>query len=153
MKQPQPSLEDSAGFVPSGFNFFGFATVILYRTRSLALCPVPYLQDQVSAFMSPATGWSQFRSQAPGPLSSPSGTQGYGGGILTRLHTGSSEQVTNNPPPWSQSASELYRPSDRRLSAKWLPTFTDRGCHLVSVTDHYGRILGFLDRSRYFSIK
>jgi hypothetical protein len=25
--------------------------------------------------------------------------------------------------PWSESASELYRPSDRRLSAKWLPTF------------------------------
>jgi hypothetical protein len=26
----------------------------------------------------------------------------------------------------------------------------DRGCHLISVTDPYGRILGFLDRSRYF---
>jgi hypothetical protein len=29
----------------------------------------------------------------------------------------------------------------------------DRGCHVVSVTDPYGRILGFLDRSCYFSIK
>jgi hypothetical protein len=29
----------------------------------------------------------------------------------------------------------------------------DRGCHVVTVTDPYGRILGFLDRSRYFSIK
>jgi hypothetical protein len=29
--------------------------------------------------------------------------------------------------PWSESASELYRPSDRRLSAKWLPTCADRG--------------------------
>jgi hypothetical protein len=37
--------------------------------------------------------------------------------------------------PWSESASELYRPSDRLLSAKWLPTFADRGCHVVSVTD------------------
>jgi hypothetical protein len=55
--------------------------------------------------------------------------------------------------PWSESASELYRPSDRRLSPKWLPTFARRGCHVVSVTDPYGRILGFLDRSRYFSIK
>jgi hypothetical protein len=27
------------------------------------------------------------------------------------------------------------------------------GCHVVSVTDPYVRILGFLDRSRYFSIK
>jgi hypothetical protein len=25
--------------------------------------------------------------------------------------------------PWSESASELYRPSDCRWSAKWLPTF------------------------------
>jgi hypothetical protein len=27
------------------------------------------------------------------------------------------------------------------------------GSHVVSVTDSYGRILVFLDRSRYFSIK
>jgi hypothetical protein len=31
--------------------------------------------------------------------------------------------------------------------------FADKGCHVVSVTDPYGRILGFLDRSRYFYIK
>jgi hypothetical protein len=55
--------------------------------------------------------------------------------------------------PWFESASELYRPNDRHLSAKWLPTFADRGCHVVSVTNPYGRILGFLDRSHYFSIK
>jgi hypothetical protein len=48
---------------------------------------------------------------------------------------------------------ELYRPSDRRLSAKLVPTFADRRCRVVSVTDPYGRILGFLDRSRYISIK
>jgi hypothetical protein len=28
--------------------------------------------------------------------------------------------------------------------------FYDRGCHVVSVTDSCGRILGFLDRSHYF---
>jgi hypothetical protein len=55
--------------------------------------------------------------------------------------------------PWSESASELYRPRDRCLSAKSLPTFADRRCHVVSVTDPYGLILDFLDRSRYFSIK
>jgi hypothetical protein len=44
----------------------------------------------------------------------------------------------------------IYRPSDRRLLAKLVPTFADRGLHVVSVTDLYGRILGFLDRSRYF---
>jgi hypothetical protein len=27
-----------------------------------------------------------------------------------------------------------------------VPTFADRGCHVVSVTDPYGRILGFLDQ-------
>jgi hypothetical protein len=36
---------------------------------------------------------------------------------------------------WPESASELCRPSDRRLSAKLVPTFADRGCHVVSVTD------------------
>jgi hypothetical protein len=42
------------------------------------------------------------------------------------------------------------RPSDRCLSAKLMQTFADRGCHVVSVTDPHGRILGFLARSRYF---
>jgi hypothetical protein len=46
---------------------------------------------------------------------------------------------------WPEPASEIYRPSDRRLS-KLVPTFTDRECHMVSVTDPNGRILGFLDR-------
>jgi hypothetical protein len=62
-------------------------------------------------------------------------------------------EIKKKTTPWSESASELYRPSDRRLSAKWLPTFAYRGCHVVSVTDPYCRILGSLDRSRYFSIK
>jgi hypothetical protein len=42
--------------------------------------------------------------------------------------------------------SELYRPSDRRLSKKLVPTFADRWCQEISVTDPYGRNLGFLDR-------
>jgi hypothetical protein len=29
--------------------------------------------------------------------------------------------------PWLESARELYRPRDRRLSAKFVPTFADRG--------------------------
>jgi hypothetical protein len=33
---------------------------------------------------------------------------------------------------WRKSASELYRPSDRCLSAKLVPTFADRGCHVVN---------------------
>jgi hypothetical protein len=45
--------------------------------------------------------------------------------------------------PWSEFASELYRPSDRRLSAKWLPTCADRRYHVVSVTDSSGCISRF----------
>jgi hypothetical protein len=52
--------------------------------------------------------------------------------------------------PWPESASELYRQSDHRLSAKLVPTFADRGCQVVRVTDPYGRILGFLDRNNRY---
>jgi hypothetical protein len=37
--------------------------------------------------------------------------------------------------PWPESASELYRPSDHRLSVKLVPTFEDKECHVISVTD------------------
>jgi hypothetical protein len=39
---------------------------------------------------------------------------------------------------------------DRRLSVKLVQTIADRGCRVVSATGFYDRILGFLDRSRYF---
>jgi hypothetical protein len=44
---------------------------------------------------------------------------------------------------WPESASELYRSSDRRLSAKLVSSFADREYHLVSVTYPNSRILGF----------
>jgi hypothetical protein len=47
---------------------------------------------------------------------------------------------------YTDRATVVFRRSDCQL-------FTDRWCHVVSVTDPYGRILGFLDRSCYFSIK
>jgi hypothetical protein len=50
--------------------------------------------------------------------------------------------------PWPESARELYRPNDSRLSAKLVPTFADRGCHEVSEKNPYGSNLGFPDRSR-----
>jgi hypothetical protein len=56
----------------------------------------------------------------------------------------------NKQTPWPESASELCLPSDRLLSVKLVRTFADRGCHVVSMTDPYGHILGFLGRSRYF---
>jgi hypothetical protein len=57
------------------------------------------------------------------------------------------EKETKTPRP--QSASELYRPSDHP-SENLVPTFADRRSRVVCVTDPYGRILGFLDQSRYF---
>jgi hypothetical protein len=39
------------------------------------------------------------------------------------------------------------------LVGEVIANFADRGCHVVSVTDPFGCIFGFLDRSRYFSIK
>jgi hypothetical protein len=39
--------------------------------------------------------------------------------------------------------------SDLRLSAKLVLTFANRSCDVVSMTDPYDRILGFLDRRRY----
>jgi hypothetical protein len=67
------------------------------------------------------------------------------GKLQTRPLIRESAPLHKKKTPLSESASELYRPSDRRLSAKLVPTFTDRVYHVVSVTDQYGRILGFLD--------
>jgi hypothetical protein len=50
--------------------------------------------------------------------------------------------------PRPSSTSELYRPSDRRLSAKLVPTLADRGCCVVTAVN-----FGFPDQSRYFSIQ
>jgi hypothetical protein len=70
--------------------------------------------------------------------------------LLTRLSAPRSRPVVGCKTPWPESASELYRPSDRRLLAKLVSTFVNRGCHVVSVTDSYGHILEFLGRSSYF---
>jgi hypothetical protein len=58
--------------------------------------------------------------------------------------------INKNEIPWTESESEPYRPSDFLLSAKLVTTFEDRQRRLLRATDPYGRILGFLDRSRYF---
>jgi hypothetical protein len=48
----------------------------------------------------------------------------------------------NKQPPWYESVSKLYRPSDRRLLAKLVPTLVGRGCRVVSAMDPHGRIFG-----------
>jgi hypothetical protein len=57
--------------------------------------------------------------------------------IFTAVKT--SNPKTKKKTPLPESWSQLYRPSDRRSSAKLVPTFADRGSHMVSVTDTYGR--------------
>jgi hypothetical protein len=48
------------------------------------------------------------------------------------------------------TASELYLLSDRCLLAKSVPTFADRGCCMVSITDHHGHILRFIYQKCYY---
>jgi hypothetical protein len=69
--------------------------------------------------------------------------------LLKQIQT-KSNGIKTKKTPRPESARKLYRPSDRRLSAKLIPISADRGCHVVSVTDPYDRILDFLYRSRYF---
>jgi hypothetical protein len=52
--------------------------------------------------------------------------------------------------PWPESASELIPTERPPLVVELVPTFTYRECHVVSVTNPYGRNLSFLDRGRYF---
>jgi hypothetical protein len=47
---------------------------------------------------------------------------------------------------YTDRATAACRQSDCQL-------FADKECHVDSVTDPYGPILDFLDRSRYFSMK
>jgi hypothetical protein len=51
----------------------------------------------------------------------------------------------------------MARVCERTIPTKQLPLvgkvnakFADRGCHVVSMMDPYGCILGFSDQSRYF---
>jgi hypothetical protein len=70
------------------------------------------------------------------------GTQDYIYQCKVAIH----QQTSTKQTPWASFA----RPSDRRLSPKLVPTFVDKECRVVNATDPQGRILGFLDRSRYY---
>jgi hypothetical protein len=82
-------------------------------------------------------GHFEFFRLPMGLKSSPSAFQSLTNSVLAGMNgfTMFCYMDTNKQTPWSESASELYRPSNRRLSAKSLPTLTDKGCHVVSVTD------------------
>jgi hypothetical protein len=50
-------------------------------------------------------------------------------------------------------SSELYHPTERRLSEKIVSSFADRGgCRVVSAEEPYGRNLHFLNRSLQWRI-
>jgi hypothetical protein len=55
--------------------------------------------------------------------------------------------------PWPELTRALCRPSDRRLSEKLEPIYTDKGSRVVRATDHHGCILDFLDMSCYHSLQ
>jgi hypothetical protein len=76
--------------IASGFHFFGFRNDnFFYIAGSSALRPTPNMEDQVSVFTSPRDRPAQLYPQVPGSLFvALYDSQGYGGGILTRLHTG-----------------------------------------------------------------
>jgi hypothetical protein len=42
---------------------------------------------------------------------------------------------------------------NRRLSAKLVPTSTDRGCRVVSAMYPHGRIVGFLGEGKNYNLK
>jgi hypothetical protein len=56
--------------------------------------------------------------------SSGAGTVGH---LLTSVRVGSVPTHTNKQTPWTESGSELYLPSDRRLSAKLEPNLRIEG--------------------------
>jgi hypothetical protein len=74
----------------------------------------------------------KFQQRASGVISATVGHTALISEQRTPIHT-----YTHTP--WPESASEPYRQSDRPLSEKLVPTFADRGSHVVSVTDSYGR--------------
>jgi hypothetical protein len=43
--------------------------------------------------------------------------------------------IITSTPLWLSPAYELYRPSDRHLSANLVPTSVDRGCSVVRAVD------------------
>jgi hypothetical protein len=63
------------------------------------------------------------------------------------------EERSRRPTNKLRGLSPRANDTDRRLSVKLVPTFANRGRCVVSATNSYDRILGFLDRSRYFSFQ
>jgi hypothetical protein len=75
---------------------------------SSVLRPTPILEDQVPLFMSFSDRVTQLYPQVPGSLFVTSYySQGYGGGIRPRLHTGNSDFMASNN--WMVGENKLER--------------------------------------------
>jgi hypothetical protein len=71
------------------FSHFWISWQIFYRAKLSTLRPTSNLEDQVSVFLSPNDTVAQLHPQTLSFLSIAFyNSQGYGGNILTRLHTG-----------------------------------------------------------------
>jgi hypothetical protein len=75
--------------------------------------------------------------------------------FLTSVWWEGSQLKTSIKTPWPEPASELYRPSDRRLSAKLVPTFAERWVSRSQDKDRGSMSLAFRDLSliRNFGIQ
>jgi hypothetical protein len=68
-------------------------------------------------------------------IKNPGGKKYYVFGLRKLFHRQKQKKKLRGFSPQS----ELYPPSDRRLSAKLVPTLADRGCRVVSATNPHGR--------------
>jgi hypothetical protein len=76
------------------FSFLWTSQLYFYWARSSALRPALNLDDQVPVFKSPRNRAAQLYPQPPDSLFIAFyDLQGYGGGILTRLHMGSNAKI------------------------------------------------------------
>nr|CAD7571127.1 unnamed protein product [Timema californicum] len=67
------------------------------------------------------------------------------------LHTYT--MATSRKKSWREPARELYRLSGSLILMKIVPTFLDKGCHVVGTLNPTAINLSFLDLSRYFFIQ
>jgi hypothetical protein len=85
--KPQLSFKDSARFDPI-FSCLDFVAVIFTQQCRHHLPPTTNVEDKVSGIMAPSDRVVQLYPQAPGSLFVVFyDSHGYGGGILTFLHT------------------------------------------------------------------
>jgi hypothetical protein len=82
-------LPDLSWIRPSGFHFFGFRNNFFTQQSRHPWVQTPNLEDQVPVLMSPNDRVAQLYPQALRSLFFAfHDSQGYGGGILIRLHMG-----------------------------------------------------------------